>query len=541
MNNVLNEMNVLFEKIENTNDSQTFNDILKRIALFCENPKMVECLWSQCKGLRKKYPSIKSEVGDCNYQKIFQWIVTNVVQNIEMDFSHIRGEFRDKNNTVIVISYLPQNENKLENLIEICRKVKENIGGNIILINTNDEIIEASNGISKGNHIEKNDMYKNEKMLMFGDIPVEYLQLCGATIEERSIVLKFIREIKPFYVINVNEDNVLVELINKMIPVYTIGEDRNDIAEEIERCKIFEESYDDNVIKNVEKRISNLKVELQGSKNPTFSVNCFTYNQEDTIADAIISFLSQETSYTVEIFVHDDASTDLTAEIVRVFENKFPKLFNVIYQKENQYSTGKSMLECFAMPNINGKYISWCEGDDYWCDNKKLQIQGDYLEKHADCVGVCCAGYEDNKGNLRKYQGYDKEGDISTEEAIVQGGGIVVTAGICLRKSIFEKVPNFVKLAKYRDYSLQILATLKGKFHFMDRIMAVYRVNQDNSWTSNLLKNSEKHRKQLYDEIKILVELDNNTNGEYQEAIEKVVSLCGYRMILDKKEGLNLG
>lgn len=426
MNNVLNEMNVLFEKIENTNEPQVFNDILKKISLFCKNPKMVEYLWSQCKGLRKKYPSIKSEVGDCNYQKIFQWIVTNVVQNIEMDFSHIRGEFRDKNNTVIVISYLPQNENKLENLIEICRKVKENIGGNIILINTNDEIIEASNGISKGNHIEKNDMYKNEKMLMFGDIPVEYLQLCGATIEERSIVLKFIREIKPFYVINVNEDNVLVELINKMIPVYTIGEDRNDIAEEIERCKIFEESYDDNVIKNVEKRISNLKVELQGSKNPTFSVNCFTYNQEDTIADAIISFLSQETSYTVEIFVHDDASTDLTA-------------------------------------------------------------------------------------------------------------------GICLRKSIFEKVPNFVKLAKYRDYSLQILATLKGKFHFMDRIMAVYRVNQDNSWTSNLLKNSEKYRKQLYDEIKILVELDNNTNGEYQEAIEKVVSLCGYRMILDKKEGLNLG
>lgn len=70
------------------------------------------------------------------------------------------------------------------------------------------------------------------------------------------------------------------------------------------------------------------------------SINCITYNHEKYIAQAIEGFLSQRTNFEVEILIHDDASTDRTADIIREYVQKYPETFNVIYQTENQYSKG---------------------------------------------------------------------------------------------------------------------------------------------------------------------------------------------------------
>lgn len=118
---------------------------------------------------------------------------------------------------------------------------------------------------------------------------------------------------------------------------------------------------------------------------PLVSITCITYNHVNFIRDALEGFLVQETTFPVEILIHDDASTDGTAEIVRDYEARYPQLIKAICQTENQYSKGNRAVQLLR-PLQRGRYIAVCEGDDYWTDPEKLEIQVSYLENHPECV-----------------------------------------------------------------------------------------------------------------------------------------------------------
>src|SRR5699024_5978215 len=103
---------------------------------------------------------------------------------------------------------------------------------------------------------------------------------------------------------------------------------------------------------------------------------CTAYNHERYIAETIESFLMQKTNFRYEILIHDDASTDNTAEIIKKYEKQFPEIIKPVYQKVNQYSQGVNVHELIRQRAI-GKYFALCEGDDYWTDSYKLQKQID--------------------------------------------------------------------------------------------------------------------------------------------------------------------
>lgn len=124
------------------------------------------------------------------------------------------------------------------------------------------------------------------------------------------------------------------------------------------------------------------------SEQPLVSILCASYNQEKYIAQAIEGFLMQKVNFPVEIIIHDDASTDGTANIIRKYEAKHPNIIKGIYQTENQYSKKIPVWDTFIYPKARGKYFAECEGDDYWTDPNKLQMQADFLESHDDYVAI---------------------------------------------------------------------------------------------------------------------------------------------------------
>ena len=123
-------------------------------------------------------------------------------------------------------------------------------------------------------------------------------------------------------------------------------------------------------------------------KQPLVSILCATFNQEKYIAQTIEGFLMQKADFPIEIIIHDDASTDGTADIVRKYEAEHPDLIKGIYQTENQYSKKVPIWDKFIYPEAKGKYIAECEGDDYWTDPNKLQMQFNFLEGHEDYVAI---------------------------------------------------------------------------------------------------------------------------------------------------------
>jgi len=121
--------------------------------------------------------------------------------------------------------------------------------------------------------------------------------------------------------------------------------------------------------------------------NPILSIIVPTFCHESYISQALDSILMQNTKYSFEVLVGDDASTDGTREILQAYEKKYPGFFTMYYRETNMKKKGLSNSGDLKK-RAKGKYIITLEGDDYWLDNKKLEKELDFLENNADYIAV---------------------------------------------------------------------------------------------------------------------------------------------------------
>ena len=230
------------------------------------------------------------------------------------------------------------------------------------------------------------------------------------------------------------------------------------------------------------------------SSNVKVSVFCLAYNHEAYIRDALDGFVKQKTNFPYEVIVHDDASTDRTAEIIREYAEKYPEIIKPIYQTENQYSKGIKITQTYIFPKLQGEYVAICEGDDYWTDENKLQMQFDFMEKHRDYVACAHNTLFDflQTGEKRVfYSSMDQE--VELKDAIVGGGMAYHTSSLFYRREFLFNRPSFVStIPGVGDYPLAIYLSLSGKVMRFGKVMSVYRLGREGSWTRNNIQNIEK-------------------------------------------------
>lgn len=223
------------------------------------------------------------------------------------------------------------------------------------------------------------------------------------------------------------------------------------------------------------------------------SISCITYNQAHFIRQCLDGFLMQKTTFSFEVLIHDDASTDGTAEIIREYESKYPEIIKPLYEKENQWTKGRRGSAVFNYPRAKGKYIALCEGDDYWIDELKLQTQFDFMEKHPECT-MCFhnAKIENNLKNKTTNYPQIEDREYSSNELF--SNWIVPTASMFFRKGFLNSEILTNKNILNSDIIYVLLAADKGKVYGSSEKMSIYRMHEGGV-TWNPAMNFEREKK----------------------------------------------
>ena len=207
---------------------------------------------------------------------------------------------------------------------------------------------------------------------------------------------------------------------------------------------------------------------------PLISVCMTTYNHAPYLRQAIESVLSQQTSFDFELVLGEDCSTDLTAEICREYAAKYPGRVRLVTGARN---VGWRANYRRTFDACRGKYVAYCDGDDWWTDPCKLQMQADLMESDPGC-GMCYTGadeYWQAEGTLKS----DPDRHYTDFEQMLLGISVPNCTTLARRELIAayyaeicpEEHPEWLT----DDWPMWLWFACRSRIRFIDRVTAVHR------------------------------------------------------------------
>lgn len=256
------------------------------------------------------------------------------------------------------------------------------------------------------------------------------------------------------------------------------------------------------------------------------SIHCNAFNHAKYIRKTFEGIVAQKTNFLFEVLVHDDASTDGTTEIIREYEAKYPHIFKPIYQTENQYSKGIRISYIYNFPRAKGKYLAYCEGDDYWCDENKLQKQFDAMEQHPECsmsTHTVRVISEDGENTLGLMPKTPFEGDVITQEdflkrELLEGYAVQPSCFFIrtdLLKQFVKEAPLYCKYMTVGDFPIILYMMTRGKVYFIPDTMSCYRFGGEGSFRQRRKKDAFLEYRHLFSLIYGADEYNKYTNYKY--------------------------
>lgn len=220
------------------------------------------------------------------------------------------------------------------------------------------------------------------------------------------------------------------------------------------------------------------------------SICCLTYNHEKYVRQCLDSLVMQKVNFRFEILIHDDASTDKTQQIIKEYEREFPNIIKPIYQTINQYSQGISPLKDILIPKSQGKYIAFCEGDDYWTDPYKLQKQVDFLERHPD-YGMVYTAF--NRVNINSNIIYNDAQLVRQRKRSKSGwlfydlvkSNFIQTLTVMFRSCLYNGMVEYYD--RTYDYSYFLHISGKAKIYYLNEITGCYRITMTGAMHTGVL------------------------------------------------------
>lgn len=247
------------------------------------------------------------------------------------------------------------------------------------------------------------------------------------------------------------------------------------------------------------------------------SIVLISYKQEKYIRTAIDSILNQKVNFKYELLLADDCSPDNTMNILKEYKKKYPNIIKILERKKNLGASNNLLDACFK---TKGEYITILEGDDYWCDNNKIQTQVDFLDKNKEYIAVTHLQEWRNSQNVvidYTPRFIKKDRDITLKDYL---HGFSFSSSATLHRNIFlneelnEEITYIHKLDPIVGDSQKcfFLLTL-GKIRLLCKPMMVYRfVNTSGESNYNSTHNRMDLTKSI---INIYTKLNDYYNNKY--------------------------
>lgn len=216
------------------------------------------------------------------------------------------------------------------------------------------------------------------------------------------------------------------------------------------------------------------------ARRPMVSVLMVTYNHEKFIADAIDGVVQQQTEFPFELVIGDDGSTDSTRDIARNYQKRFPEQIRIIVAAQNTglRKNGRRVREAAC-----GKYVAYCDGDDFWHDPHKLQKQIEFLEAHPDYTLVHSNYHTHYVSRNRRINNCILNGPLNDADGyheILANRRKVLTVTVCLRRNLLRRVADEqAEIADpawpFGDTQTWLEVARLGKVKYFPESLATYR------------------------------------------------------------------
>lgn len=283
------------------------------------------------------------------------------------------------------------------------------------------------------------------------------------------------------------------------------------------------------------------------------SIICNSFNSADYLEQCLESLLNQLVDFNVEILIHDDCSSDQSKSIIEKYKKQYPQIIKPIIQPKNTYSQGINFMLDYQYSRVNGKYIAFCEADDYWCDDKKLFLQKSLLDRFSD-VSFC--GHKTNifDCSINKIIGSFPKGKNTKRSAFISNKFVLKNI---YKKVIFHTSSFFIRTSSLSDYflnaakilgeivnfddlSVLLFSSFENKGVFINETYSCYRFKKNESWTDNYSKLNLIEKNKYYLNLSHYYEKINDlTKYKYDKFLKHAISyekVMSYILIDDIKK-----
>lgn len=268
-------------------------------------------------------------------------------------------------------------------------------------------------------------------------------------------------------------------------------------------------------------------------KDIQVTIVCITYNHEEYIAQALDSFLMQKTNFKYQIFVGEDCGPDRTADIVREYAAKYPDIL-IPFIREKNMGAQRNLID--LCNHADSPYIAFCEGDDYWIDEYKLQKQFDFMETNPQ-LRVCFAKAEiiaPEDWFLNSYFKKDSDGKLIFPDCdpsyryqgnFLKADSFITflqahTSTLFYRWNYDLEIPNWYYDGYIGDWPLFLMQLGNGTAGFISEVVSVYRRSDVGVYMS---KNMDEHfLKTRKENVRLLIGMLNYYEAHYPEDYPKI-------------------